>query len=104
MLFSMRVVAVARNVVQFPERSQRTCVRTAMHGTEEQCRAIVIAIALGQHGFECPVCGGRHICVVTTRDLYQCAKCTPTDIADRRDDLCIDPSAAAGYGFAPSIT
>jgi transposase-like protein len=44
------------------------------YGTEEQCRAIVIA-SRWPHGFECPVCGGRQYCVVTTRDLYQCAKC-----------------------------
>ena len=56
-----------------PEGSQRTCVRTAVR-TEEQCRAIVIA-SRWPHGFECPICGGRQCCVVTTRNLYQCAKC-----------------------------
>ena len=44
------------------------------YGTEEQCRAIVIA-SRWPHGFECPICGGRQYCVVTTRNLYQCAKC-----------------------------
>jgi hypothetical protein len=44
------------------------------YGTEEPCRAIDIA-SRWPHGFECPVCGGRQYCVVTTRDLYQCAKC-----------------------------
>ena len=44
------------------------------YGTEEQCRATVIS-SRWPHGFECPVCGGRQYCVVTTRDLYQCAKC-----------------------------
>ena len=30
-----------------------------------------------------------------SRNLYQCAQVPPADVADRRDDLCIDPSAAA---------
>ena len=44
------------------------------YGTEEQCRAIVIA-SRWPHGFECPACGATRHCVVTTRNLYQCAKC-----------------------------
>ena len=48
------VVAVARNVVQF--------------------RAVVIA-SRWPRGFECPACGGRQYSLVTTRNLYQCAKC-----------------------------
>ena len=34
-----------------------------------------MALSAWYHGFECLVCGGRQYCVVTTRDLYQCAKC-----------------------------
>jgi ribosomal protein L37AE/L43A len=65
--------AMARNVVQFqkglsePEFERR-------YGTEEQCRAIVIA-SRWPKGFECPVCGATQYSLVTTRDLYQCAKC-----------------------------
>ena len=61
---------MARNVVQFQKGLSEPAFEQ-QYGTEEQCRAIVIA----SHGFECPVCGGRQYCVVTTRDLYQCAKC-----------------------------
>jgi ribosomal protein L37AE/L43A len=64
---------MARNVVQFqkglsePEFERR-------YGTEEQCRAIVIA-SRWPKGFECPVCGATQYSLVTTRDLYQCARC-----------------------------
>jgi hypothetical protein len=52
-------VPMARNVVQFqkglsePEFERR-------YGTEEQCRAIVIA-SRWPKGFECPICGPRSI-------------------------------------------
>jgi hypothetical protein len=64
---------MARNVVQFqkglsePEFERR-------YGTEEQCRAIVIA-SLCPKGFECLICGATQYSLVTTRGLYQCAKC-----------------------------
>src|SRR6202034_3507927 len=45
-----------------------------LYGTEEQCRAIVVA-SRWPRGFECPVCGGKQYSLVTTRDLYQCTKC-----------------------------
>lgn len=44
------------------------------YGAEEQCQAIVVA-ARWPRGFECPVCGGKQYCLVTTRNLYQCTKC-----------------------------
>ena len=72
MLFH-EVVAMARNVVQF-QKGLSEPVFEQQYGTEEQCRAIVIA-SRWPHGFECPICGGRQYCVVTTRNLYQCAKC-----------------------------
>ena len=56
MLFH-EVVAVARNVVQFQKGLSEPAFERQC-GTEEQCRAIVIA-SRWPHGFECPVCGGR---------------------------------------------
>ncbi len=59
---------MARNVVQFqkglsePEFERR-------YGTEEECRAIVIA-SRRPEGFECPVCGATQYSLVTTRGLY----------------------------------
>ena len=64
---------MARNVVQFQKGLSEPAFEQ-QYGTEEQCLAIVIA-SRWPHGFECPVCGGRQYCVVTTRNLYQCAKC-----------------------------
>ena len=64
---------MARNVVQFQKGLSEPAFEQ-LYGTEEQCRAIVIA-SRWPNGFECPVCGGRQYSVVTTRDLYQCAKC-----------------------------
>ena len=64
---------MARNVVQFQKGLSEPAFEQ-LYGTEEQCRAIVIA-SRWPHGFECPVCGGRQYCVVATRDLYQCTKC-----------------------------
>jgi len=67
------VVAVARNVVQFQKGLSEPAYEQ-QYGTEEQCRAMVIA-SRWPHGFECPACGATRHCVVTTRNLYQCAKC-----------------------------
>ena len=64
---------MARNVVQFQKGLSEPAFEQ-QYGTEEQCRAIVIA-SRWPRGFECPACGATHYCVVTTRDLYQCAKC-----------------------------
>ena len=64
---------MARNVVQFQKGLSEPAYEQ-QYGTEEQCRAIVIA-SRWPHGFECPACGATRHCVVTTRNLYQCAKC-----------------------------
>ena len=64
---------MARNVVQFQKGLSEPAFEQ-QYGTEEQCRAIVIA-SRWPRGFECPACGATQYCVVTTRDLYQCAKC-----------------------------
>ena len=44
------------------------------YGTEEKCRAVVIA-SRWPNGFECPACGGRAYSEVTTRGLFQCSAC-----------------------------
>ena len=64
---------MARNVVQFQKGLSEPAYEQ-QYGTEEQCRAMVIA-SRWPHGFECPACGATRHCVVTTRNLYQCAKC-----------------------------
>ena len=64
---------MARNAVQFQKGLSEPAFEQ-LYGTEEQCRAIVIA-SRWPKGFECPVCGAGQYSVVTTRDLYQCAKC-----------------------------
>ena len=66
------VVAMARNVVS-SKRGLSEPAFAQHYGTEEQCRAVVIA-SRWPRGFECPVCGGRQYSLVTTRDLYQCTK------------------------------
>lgn len=64
---------MARNGVQFqkglsePEFERR-------YGTEEACRAALIAWRW-PHGFECPVCGGRQYSEVKSRLLFQCTAC-----------------------------
>src|SRR6185369_7185138 len=67
------VMPMARNVVQFQKGLSEPAFEQ-QYGTEEQCRAIVIA-SRWPRGFECPACGATQHCVVTTRDLYQCTKC-----------------------------
>lgn len=64
---------MGRNVVQFQKGLSEPAFEQ-QYGTEEQCRAIVIA-SRWPRGFECPICGGRRYTLVTTRDLYQCTKC-----------------------------
>src|SRR5215475_14412085 len=64
---------MARNVVQFQKGLSEPAFEQ-QYGTEEQCQAIVVA-ARWPRGFECPVCGGKQYCRVTTRNLYQCNKC-----------------------------
>jgi len=66
-------LTMARNTVQFqkglsePEFERR-------YGTEEQCRAVVVATRWPE-GFKCPGCGATQHSKVTTRDLYQCSRC-----------------------------
>jgi len=64
---------MARNAVQFQKGlSEAEFMR--LYGTEQQCRAIVIA-ARWPEGFICPACGGRAHSVVRSRDLFQCTAC-----------------------------
>ncbi|KDM65639.1 transposase zinc-ribbon domain-containing protein [Acidiphilium sp. JA12-A1] len=64
---------MARNAVQF-QRGLSEAEFERLYGTEEQCRAVVIA-ARWPDGFSCPVCGGRSYSEVKTRGLFQCTKC-----------------------------
>jgi transposase-like protein len=64
---------MARNGVQFQKGLSEPAFEQ-QYGTEEQCRAIVVA-ARWPRGFECPACGGKQYSLVTTRYLYQCTKC-----------------------------
>ena len=64
---------MARNGVQFQKGLSEPAFEQ-QYGTEEQCRAVVIA-SRWPDGFECPVCGGRQHSLVASRDLYQCTKC-----------------------------
>ena len=63
---------MARNAVQFqkglsePEVDRR-------YGTEAQCREVVIAARWPR--FQCPRCGSRRHCMVSTRELFQCSDC-----------------------------
>ena len=64
---------MARNTVQFQKGLSEPAF-ARQFGTEEQCRAVVIA-ARWPDGFACPVCGGRAHSVVKTRGLFQCTAC-----------------------------
>ena len=64
---------MARNAVQFQKGLSEPAFEQR-YGTEEQCRAVVVA-ARWPNGFECPACGGTQHSVVKTRDLYQCSAC-----------------------------
>ena len=64
---------MARNAVQF-QKGLSEAEFTRLYGTEQQCRAIVIA-ARWPEGFICPACGGRAHSVVRSRDLFQCTAC-----------------------------
>jgi transposase-like protein len=64
---------MARNAVQF-QKGLSDADFDRLYGTDEQCRAIVIA-ARWPDGFCCPICGGRSHSEVKTRDLFQCTKC-----------------------------
>ena len=56
---------MARNAVQFQKGLSEPAFEQ-LYGTEEQCRAIVIASSW-PNGFECPVCGAGQYSVITTR-------------------------------------
>src|SRR5260370_17677358 len=45
-----------------------------LYGTEERCRAVVVA-SRWPRGFQCPGCGSTRHSLVTTRDLFQCTTC-----------------------------
>ena len=64
---------MARNKVQFQKGLSEAGFET-LYGTEAKCRAVVIAFRW-PNGFECPACGGRAYCEVTTRGLFQCSAC-----------------------------
>ncbi len=64
---------MARNAVQLQKGLSEPAF-DRLYGTEEQCRAVVVA-ARWPAGFECPACGGREHSVVKTRDLFQCSAC-----------------------------
>jgi len=64
---------MARNAVQFQKGLSEPAF-DRQYGTEEQCRAVVVA-ARWPDGFQCPACGGREHSMVTTRDLFQCTAC-----------------------------
>jgi transposase-like protein len=64
---------MARNAVQFQKGlSEPEFAR--LYGTEQQCRALVVA-SRWPEGFECPACGGHAHSIVSTRDLFQCSEC-----------------------------
>jgi hypothetical protein len=64
---------MARNKVQF-QKGLSEAEFEAVYGTEEKCRAVVIA-SRWPDGFECPMCGGRTYSEVMTRGLFQCSAC-----------------------------
>jgi ribosomal protein L37AE/L43A len=65
--------AMARNSVQF-QKGLSEAGFEERYGTEEKCRAVVMA-SRWPNGFECPVCGGRAYSEVKTRGLFQCSDC-----------------------------
>jgi transposase-like protein len=64
---------MARNRVQFQKGLSEPDF-DRLYGTEDQCRAIVIACRWPD-GFVCPCCGGTRHSLVKSRDLYQCSAC-----------------------------
>ena len=84
---------MARNAVQFQKGLSEPAF-DRQYGTEEQCRAVVIA-ARWPDGFWCPACGGREHSMVATRDLFQCTACHRADLAHCGHELRLDQAAAA---------
>ena len=64
---------MSRNKVQF-QKGLSEAGFEALYGSEEPCRAVVIA-SRWPHGFECPGCGGRAYCELKTHGLFQCNAC-----------------------------
>ena len=64
---------MARNRVQF-QKGLSEAAFEALYGSEENCRAVVIA-SRWPNGFECPVCRERSYSEVKTRGLFQCSGC-----------------------------
>ncbi|MFL5288637.1 MAG: IS1595 family transposase, partial [Rhodopila sp.] len=64
---------MARNKVQF-QKGLSEADFDALYGSEEKCRAVVIA-SRWPKGFECPACGGQAYCEVRSRGLFQCNAC-----------------------------
>jgi len=64
---------MARNMVQF-QKGLSEFGFERLYGSEEQCRAAVVASGWPD-GFVCPECGGKRHSVVKTRGLYQCSAC-----------------------------
>ena len=64
---------MARNTVQFQKGLSEPAFER-LYGTEEQCRAVVVA-SRWPNGFTCPVCGGREHSQVKSRGLFQCTAC-----------------------------
>jgi ribosomal protein L37AE/L43A len=64
---------MAGNAVQF-QKGLSEPEFECLYGTEQQCRAVVIA-SRWRDGFVCPICGGRQHSMVKSRDLFQCPAC-----------------------------
>ena len=64
---------MARNTVQFQKGLSEPAFER-QYGSEEQCRAVVVALRW-PNGFECPACGGTRHSLVTSRELFQCTAC-----------------------------
>ena len=47
-----------------------------LYGTEDQCRATIMA-ARWPDGVDCPACSGTRHNIVTTRGFSQCSACDP---------------------------
>jgi ribosomal protein L37AE/L43A len=64
---------MARNRVQF-QKGLSEAEFVARYGSEEKCRAAVIAWRW-RDGFVCPHCGERRYSHIATRDKFQCSAC-----------------------------
>ena len=64
---------MARNSVQF-QKGLSEAEFEERYGTEEKCRAVVMA-SRWPKGFECPVCAGQAHSEIRSRGLFQCCAC-----------------------------